>query len=478
MKLYQIKYLAMKDESFRDHIGTINEDGTRHFIFPKKPHGKFYNARTYLSWVLLAFFFVGPFIKINGNPLILINVLERKFSLLGSMFYPQDFYIFVLMMIAVIVFVVLFTVVFGRIFCGWLCPQTIFLEMVFRKIEYVIDGDRVQQMKLAKMPWNAEKYRKRIVKWIVYLIISFVIANTFLAYITGIDKLYIFIQEGPIKNPSGYGALILFTGAFFFIFASFREQACLIACPYGRLQGVLLDRKSIQVSYDYVRGEKEKGRAKFKKSEDRTSSGKGDCIDCNQCVEVCPTGIDIRNGSQLECVNCTACMDACNSVMDSVGLPTGLIRYASEDNIANGEKPSFNARIIGYTTVLTILLIVVASLLMLRSDVDTNILRLPGQLYQTEQNGDISNVFTYKMVNKTNYDKAIELKLISHEGEIEMVGRSAIVVKARERYEGTIFVKIPKDKLNRTKNKVVIGVYEGGKLIKKVKTNFIGPIKF
>lgn len=468
----------MKDESFRDQIGTINEDGSRHFIFPKKPKGKFYDARTYLSWFLLAFFFIGPFIKINGNPLLMINVLERKFSLMGSMFYPQDFYIFVLMMITGIVFIVLFTVVFGRIFCGWLCPQTIFLEMVFRKIEFAIDGDRIKQMKLNAMPWNAEKYRKRLSKWFIYFIISFLIANTFLAYVMGVEKMFEFIEAGPIENPGGFGALIIFTAIFYFVFASFREQACIIACPYGRLQGVLLDRKSIQVSYDYIRGEKEEGRAKFKKSEDRAATGKGDCVDCNQCVEVCPTGIDIRNGSQLECVNCTACMDACDSVMDNVGLPTGLIRYASEDNIENGEKPSFNARIIGYTSVLVILLIAVASMLLLRTDIDTTLLRLPGQLYQTEVNGDISNVFTYKMVNKTNFDKTVELKLISHEGEIEMVGHGAILIKGNERYEGTIFVKIPKDKLDRTKNKVVIGVYEEGKLIKKVKTNFIGPLKF
>lgn len=468
----------MKDESFRDHIGTINEDGSRNFIHPKKPKGKFYDARTYLSWFLLAIFFIGPFIKIDGNPLLMINVLERKFSLFGAMFYPQDFYIFVLMMITGIVFIVLFTVVFGRLFCGWVCPQTIFLEMGFRKIEYLIDGDRHQQIKLKNMPWNSEKIRKRGIKYIIFLAISFLIAITFLSYIIGVDELQVFINEGPVENPGGFGALVIFTIVFFFIFTSFREQACIIACPYGRLQGVLLDRKSIQVSYDYVRGEKEAGRAKFKKSEDRFASGKGDCIDCNQCVEVCPTGIDIRDGSQMECVNCTACIDACDSIMESVSLPKGLIRYASEDNIANGEKPTVNARIIGYTSVLTILIIVVASLLFLRSDIDTNILRLPGQLYQSDDVGNVSNVFTYKMVNKTNFDKAVELKLISHSGEIELVGHNNIVVDARGRYEGTIFVRIPQAELGDAKNQVIIGVYEDGELIRKVKTNFIGPMKF
>ena len=468
----------MKDESFRDSIGTINEDGSRHFIYPKKPKGSFYNYRTYVSWLLLALFFIGPFIKIDGNPILMINILERQFSILGSMFYPQDFYIFVLMMITGIVFVVLFTVVFGRIFCGWLCPQTIFLEMVFRKIEFLIDGDRIKQMKLGKMPWNAEKIRKRAIKWFVFFLISFLIANTFFAYIIGIDKVIEFIKVGPIENPGGFGILALFTLVFYFVFASFREQACIIACPYGRLQGVLLDSKSIQVSYDYIRGEKEKGRAKFKKSEDRIASGKGDCIDCNQCVEVCPTGIDIRNGSQMECVNCTACMDACDSVMDSVNLPKGLIRYASEDNIANGEKPTANARIIGYSIVLTILISAVISLLMLRTDIDTNILRLPGQLYQTDSTGTISNVFTYKMINKTNFDKDVDLKLISHEGEIELVGHNNIIVKARDRYEGTLFVRIKKTNLSTTKNKIIFGIYEDGELINKVNTNFIGPMKF
>jgi cytochrome c oxidase accessory protein FixG len=468
----------MKDDSFRDSIATVNEDGSRNFIFPKKPKGWYYNARTYVSYFLLAILFSGPFIKINGNPILMFNIFEREFSLFGSMFYPHDFYIFVLMMITGIVFIVLFTVVFGRLFCGWVCPQTIFLEMVFRKIEYITDGDRYQQMKLDRMPWNGEKIRKRLIKWSIFAVLSTLIAHTFLAYIIGIDNLLILVQSNPMENMTGFGALVIFTALFFYVFTSFREQACLIACPYGRLQGVLLDRKSIQVSYDYVRGEREQGRSKYRKGEDRKALGKGDCIDCNQCVEVCPTGIDIRNGSQLECVNCTACMDACNSVMTSINLPTGLIRYASEENIANGEKPTVNARIIGYTAVLTILITVVASLLLLRADVETTLLRLPGQLYQTDDSGNISNVYTYKMINKTNLDKNLELKVLTHSGVIELVGNPQITVKARGRLEGTIFVRIPKQEVKGQNEKLIIGVFENDELISEEKTNFIGPMSF
>ena len=465
-----------KNEKFRDSIGTINEEGKRAWVYPKKPEGKYYNYRSWVSYGLLIFLFAAPFVKINGNQFLLFNVLDRRFNIFGAPFWPQDFHLFVISMIIGVIFVTLFTVAFGRIFCGWICPQTIFMEMVFRKIEYWIEGDRGKQIRLDKQPWNAEKIRKKGLKWSVFFIISFCIANVFLAYLIGSDELLSYITDGPLKHTGTLVSLLIFTLIFYFVFAWFREQVCIIACPYGRLQGVLLDSKSIVVAYDYKRGEKETGRAKFNKKENRALTGKGDCIDCFQCVQVCPTGIDIRNGTQLECVNCTACIDACDHIMENVNLPKGLIRYASENTIAKKEKFRFSGRMIAYTAVLTILLGVFTGMLFLRNDVEATVLRLPGQLYERQENNFISNVFTYKIINKTTEEiKDVTLKLISHQGEVNLVGNQTLKVPKQGLTEGTLFIRINAAILKADKVKIKIGVFSGNELIETSKASFLGP---
>ena len=463
-------------DNFRDTIGTLNEEGKRAWVFPKKPVGKWYEYRKYVSYVLLVFLFAAPFVKINGHQFLLFNVLERRFNVFGFPFWPQDFYIFVMVMLVGVLFVILFTVAFGRLFCGWVCPQTIFMEMVFRRIEYWIDGDRGKQMRLAKMPWNREKIWKRSLKWSVFFVISFLIANVFLAYLIGSDRLIRYITDGPMEHVSTLISLVIFTGVFYFVFAWFREQVCIIVCPYGRLQGVLLDKKSIVVAYDHKRGEKEKGRAKFNKKEDRAATGKGDCIDCFQCVHVCPTGIDIRNGTQLECINCTACIDACNSIMEAVDLPKGLIRYASEENIEKKTKFEFTPRLKGYTVVLGILTAVLVGMLFLRNDVEADILRLPGQLYERKADNIISNVYTYKLVNKTNNDiENVTFKLLSHKGTISVVSHDTFMVPAGAFTEGTLFIELNASALSGDKDKVVIGVFSGEEQIETTRTAFLGP---
>lgn len=471
--------MIQDNETFRNSIGTVDKEGKRAWVFPKKPKGKFWKYRKLLSYFLLAFLFLAPFIKIDGNQFLLFNILERRFNIFGFPFWPQDFYLFVISIIIGVVFIVLFTVVFGRIFCGWICPQTIFMEMVFRRIEYWIDGDRNAQMKLARQEWNAEKIRKRLLKWLIFFIISFAIANIFLAYLVGSDQLLLYIQEGPIKHFTTFVALLIFTGVFYFIFAWFREQVCIIACPYGRLQGVLLDNRSIIVAYDYKRGEAENGRKKFRKGEDRKAMGHGDCIDCFQCVHVCPTNIDIRNGTQLECINCTACIDACDEVMEKSGMEKGLIRYASESEIANKEKFVFTARMKGYTAVLSILIALLIGMLFLRSDVQTNILRLPGQLYQ-QQGEIISNVYTFKIINNTTHDfKNVHFKIVEpKQAIIEVVGNQNIEVPKQGMAEGTLFIKLDEAFLDDKENKIKIEVYSGKQRIESTTTLFSGPVRF
>jgi len=463
-------------DNFRDTIGTLNTEGKRAWVFPKKPRGKWYDYRKFVSYILLVFLFIAPFIKIDGNQFLMFNVLERRFNIFGTPFWPQDFHIFVIMMVMGVVFIILFTVAFGRLFCGWICPQTIFMEMVFRRIEYWIEGDRGKQIRLSKLPWNAEKIKKKLLKWTVFFIISFLIANVFLAYLIGSDKLFGYMSDGPLKHQSTLVSLLIFTGVFYFIFAWFREQVCIIVCPYGRLQGVLLDNKSIVVAYDHKRGEKEVGRAKFKKNEVRSTTGKGDCIDCFACVHVCPTGIDIRNGTQLECINCTACIDACDHMMEAVNLPKGLIRYDSEDAIEKKEKFSFTPRLKGYTAVLTIVTAVLIGMLFLRNDVEAQLLRLPGELYEHKGNNIISNVYTYKILNKTVNDiNEVRFELLSHKGAIKLVSHNHFSIEKQGLAEGTLFIEINAAALTGDKDRLKISVYSGERLIETITTTFLGP---
>ncbi len=464
------------ENNFRDTIGTITEDGKRAWVYPKKPSGKLYEYRKWVSYFLLSFLALAPFVKINGNQFLLFNIFDRRFNICSVPFWPQDFHLMVVAMIAGVIFIALFTVAFGRVFCGWICPQTIFLEMVFRRIEYWIDGDRGAQIRLDKQPWTKDKIKKRVLKWSVFFIISFLIANIFLAYFISGDKLIEHIIDNPIDNINTLISLLIFTGVFYFVFAWFREQVCIIACPYGRLQGVLLDNKSIIVAYDHKRGEDENGRKKFRKNEDRNELGHGDCIDCFQCVNVCPTGIDIRNGTQLECVNCTACIDECDTIMEKVNLPKGLIRFTSEDNIERKAKFTFTPRLKGYSAVLFILTGILVGLMFLRNDIETSVLRLPGQLYQRKEGNIISNVYTYKLVNKTTEDIAdVSFKLLSHKGKIELVTHRNFEVKAQELAEGTLFIEINNSALNGDKDKIKIGIYSVDKQIETLTVRFLAP---
>ncbi|MCR9081062.1 MAG: cytochrome c oxidase accessory protein CcoG, partial [Cyclobacteriaceae bacterium] len=374
--------------TFRDSLSTVQDDGKRNWVYPKKVKGFFYKYRTYLSWILLAILFAGPFIQVDGRPWLLFNIFERKFIIFGAVFWPQDTHLLIFLLLIFFVFIILFTVIFGRIWCGWACPQTLFMEMVFRKIEYLIEGDANQQRALDAMPWNGEKIIKKGSKLLIFGLISLLIGHLVMAYLIGIDQVREIVTQPPTANLAGFIGLVAFSGIFMFVFTWFREQACTVICPYGRLQGVLLDNNSINVMYDYVRGEP-RGPIRKNKVEETPL---GDCVDCNLCVQVCPTGIDIRNGVQMECVNCTACIDACDEVMVKVDRPKGLIRYASENSIQQGFQKLITNRVKAYSVVLVILVAGFISLIATRDELQATVTRFPGMTYQMRDNGTVSNL--------------------------------------------------------------------------------------
>lgn len=466
--------LGSEPESFRDRIATVDAKGKRKWVFAQKPKGKFYSIRTWVSWGFFILFFALPFLKVKGRPLFLFNIPESKFIIFGQIFWPQDFFIFGLTMIVFIVFIVLFTAAFGRLFCGWVCPQTIFMEMLFRKVEYLIEGDAPAQKLLKKAPWTTEKIMKKSTKHFVFFLLSFIIANTFLAYIIGIDQLKQIITDPISQHVGGFLAIVAFSAVFYAVYAFFREQACTVVCPYGRLQSVLLDRNSMIVAYDYKRGEP---RGKFKKKKAEEIDPLGDCIDCFQCVKVCPTGIDIRNGTQMECVGCTACIDACNRMMEAVNRPTGLIRYASENGIAEGKKLRFTGRMKFYSVLLVVLTGLLAFLLLTRKDIDGTIIRAAGITYQERGTDSISNLYNIKIVNKTTEELNLTLRLEDAPGEIIEAEGKPIVVQKEGQGKGSFFIVLPNSFIQDRKTPLKVGIYNGDKKINTLSTNFMGPFK-
>src|ERR1039458_3029395 len=453
---------------FRDHIATADREGRRQWIYPRKVSGKFFRWRTWFSWLLLLIMFAGPFITIRGNPLLLMNIVERKFVVFGQIFWPQDMIIFAIAMLVFVVGILIFTTAFGRLWCGWACPQTVMMEMVFRKIEYIIEGDAPSQRDLNKAPWNAEKILKKFSKHSIFFALSFLVGNVLLSYIIGWQQLAQIITDPPAKHLTGLTFMIAFALLFYGIFARFREQACTFICPYGRLQSLLLDENSIVVAYDYTRGEK---RAPIKRSQvftERWQTGNGDCIACNQCVSVCPTGIDIRNGTQMECVHCTACMDACDNVMTKIGAPRGLIRYASLNGIEQREPLRLTPRLVAYSVVLFALATVLGLMIFTRAYVEATLLRAPGSLFQQMPDGHFSNLYTIRVVNKTSRELPVELHLENLPGHVLVMGEGKIVVPAQKLVENSILIEIDPEAMRYGTTQVTVGVYSNGRQLQVI----------
>jgi cytochrome c oxidase accessory protein FixG len=461
---------------FRDHLSTADQAGRRQWLFPKQPSGRYYRWRTWVSYLLLAIMFVGPFVRINGNPLLLFNIVERRFSIFGQIFWPQDGVLFALATLLFLTSIFIFTAAFGRLWCGWTCPQTLLMEMVFRRIEYLIEGDSTQQRALRAAPWTTQKVLKKLLKHGIFFGLSFVIGNTLLSYIIGSEALIRISTDNPMRHLAGLGFMILFTLVFYAIFARFREQACTFICPYGRFQSTVVDENTLVVAYDYKRGEPRGRWHRAHDPKDRRGGGLGDCIDCRQCVRVCPTGIDIRNGTQMECVHCTACIDACDLVMDKIGQPQGLVRYASLNSIERGQAFRITPRLIGYALVLFALAVILGLLVFTRSDIQTTFLRAPGSLFQKTPDGNLSNLYVLKLVNKTSRDVPVQLKLEDVPGQLMVMGGSSEIRVPKEQLAQTsVLIELAPELLQNGSRLIKIGVYSGPKLLETLETTFIGP---
>lgn len=460
---------------FRDHLATADKEGRRQWIYPRRINGRYFRWRTWFSWLLLVIMFAGPFITINGNPLLMMNIVDRKFVVLGRIFWPQDMILFAIAILLFFTVIVIFTAVFGRVWCGWACPQTVMMEMVFRKIEYLIEGDGHQQKALNNAPWSVEKTARKILKHVIFYTLSFLVGNVLLSYIIGWQQLYQIITDPPADHLVGLAFMIAFSLLFYGIFARFREQACTFICPYGRFQSVLLDENSIVVAYDYKRGERRGPLRREQKPTERRAEGVGDCVACNQCVAVCPTGIDIRNGTQMECIHCTACMDACDNIMLKTGGAPGLIRYASLQGIERGEKFRLTPRLMGYSAILLVLATVLGLMLCLRSDVEATLLRAPGSLFQQMPDGHYSNLYTLRVINKTSREIPVELRLEDPSGGLTVMGQGNIVVPPQQLSENTLLIELDPSVMKSGTTHLVIGFYLDGKKVQTLKTAFIGP---
>lgn len=437
----------------------------RKWIYAMQPKGTWYKRRQLLNYIMLAAFFAGPFIHINGHPLILIDIIRGKFILFGSLYVAQDFIFLGIGMLLTMVLIIVVTLRYGRVFCGWACPQTVFLEMVFRKVEYWIEGPAHIQKKNSGLPMTANRAFRRTLKHLVFVLISLIVAHTVAAYLIGIHGI---VNEMYASTGFHWGWISFvfgFAGIFYAVFASVREIVCTVICPYGRLQGVLTDADSLSVAYEYNRGEP--------RSRKRKEPNLGDCIDCNMCVNVCPTGIDIRNGIQMECVQCTACIDACDAMMENVGKPKGLIGFYTATQLQNKKEKTNRYRNNIYTAAFFVILGIFAFMFFNRKMFDSTIIKVPGLTYQI-QDGIVSNLFSIKVINKSLDTKPFAISVAYPGAEIEYVGNTLDSLRSGVTEKQTFFIRIPKAELSGRRNKLKIDIWSGDALVDTRSVVFLG----
>lgn len=460
-------------------LATLHPDGTRKWIRPKLSPGRFLSRRKVLAWSLIAFFVVAPWIKVAGKPLIFLDIVHRQFTLLGTTFRPFETPLLMLLLLTIFIGIFLATALFGRTWCGWGCPQTIYMEFVFRPLERLFEGSPQEQAKRDREGGGLRRW----VKNGVFAVIAAFLANTFLAYFVSWDQLLTWMTSPPADHPAAFSVMLGVTALMVFDFVYFREQTCLVACPYGRLQAALFDRDTWIIGYDTSRGEPRGKMRKKKKEQDGDATTavaeppRGDCIDCKACVATCPTGIDIRDGVQLECIACAQCIDACDAIMDRIGRPRGLVRYTSEAVLAGEPQPHFlRPRTIVYTAILLLLASALTVALFNRPDAKVFALRALDAPFNVLPNGVVHNRLRLKVHNVTAEPRTYTLEVVGLPTDAVIAPEFPMTVAGGEQRTTSVFIKLPEDAFDaRGKRPVQLRVSDGNGFETELTYTLLGP---
>jgi cytochrome c oxidase accessory protein FixG len=447
-------------------LSTLNEDGTRRWLRPKFSIGRHFARRRQVAYGLMLLFFLIPYVHLAGKPLILLDLPRREFTLFGTTFLATESVLFMLLLGAIFVAIFLVTALWGRVWCGWACPQTVYMEFLFRPIEYWIEGGQRGTLGLDK---RRGLHLRRLLKYAAYALLSMFLAHTFLAYFVGINTLVQWVQRSPVEHPTSFLVMLGTTALVFFDFAYFREQTCLVACPYGRIQSVLLDRQSVIVGYDRGRGEP---RMKGVKTRPETA---GDCIDCGNCVTTCPTGIDIRDGLQMECIHCTQCADACDAVMEKIGKPQGLIRYTSRDEVEGLPRRMMRPRVVLYPIALVVLLGLLAFSLGTRREPEITLLRGLGAPYAEQPDGRLLNQVRIRIRNRGKENHAYRIELRDAPGMTMVAPINPLPVSKGQLQTTSVFVEFPAHALPEGHANVTFRISDGSGFTRDFPYQVIGP---
>jgi cytochrome c oxidase accessory protein FixG len=444
----------------------MNQDGSRRWIRPKPSKGRYDARRRITAWTLMIVFTALPHLRVGGKPAMLFDIPRREFSFFGSTFLPTDTFLLMLLLFSIFVGIFLVTALWGRVWCGWACPQTVYMEYLYRPLERLIEGGRVRTLKMDREGPNG----RRILKHVVFLFVSAFLAHTFLAYFVGVEALSRWMRGSPAEHPAAFALMLGTTLLMFFDFGWFREQTCIVACPYGRFQSVLLDRQSLIVGYDTGRGEpRAKRRGKTK------AEGAGDCVDCGLCVSTCPTGIDIRDGLQMECIHCTQCIDACDAVMDKVGSPRGLIRYTSEEELETGSRRFLRPRLVVYSSILLLMFGGLVTSLAGKSSADVTLLRGLGSPFSVLDNGRVSNQIRVKVANRADSERAFTIALVGNDELGLIAPENPLVVDAQGSAMTAAFITAPASAFVAGEALVRLRIDDGQGFSTEIEYRLLGP---